>query len=437
MKRKVVLLSLCATALISNGIYAQTHGATATPFREVEASVSATTLTLEEAWRLAERSNPTLQSAHAGKIAVQGQYTESRALLWHNPELSYELNRRTAPQAGGPDQRYREWALGLSQTFEIAGQKAHRLNAARDDLASVDDAIAELRQQLRADVEERFIKVLALQRRIAIERENLKLVENASQAIGRRVAVGEANRIEGNVAKVEAERTRNQLAALDEQIVTAQAELAQILQLQPDALPQVSGELLRPANYQRDALISQAAQRPQLAAQSKRESAARSRLDLEKASVYPDVTLGINVARDGPSDLRERVVGMSVSVPLPLFKRNQAGISKATAELTQIQIERQANERDIRAAVGAQWTRYQQLTGRAQRLKSNVLPPLEDNLRLSQIAFKAGEINLTDLLLVNRQVLDGRRDMLDVETELRLTQIALERAAGWEPGKTQ
>lgn len=435
MKRKLVLLSFYATALISNGIYAQTHGATATTSRQAEASVSAVTLTLEEAWRLAEQSNPTLRSAHAGKIAVQGQYTESRALLWHNPELSYELNRRTAPQAGSPDQRYREWTLGLSQTFEIAGQKTHRLNAARDDLASAEDAIAELRQQLRADVEERFVKVLALQRRIAIEQENLKLVENASHAIGRRVAVGEANRIEGNVAKVEAERTRNQLAALNEQIVTAQAELAQILQLQPDALPQVSGELLRSAIYQRDALISQAAQRPQLAAQSKRESAARSRLDLEKAGVYPDVTLGINVARDGPTDLRERVIGLSVSVPLPLFKRNQAGIGKATAELTQIQIERQANERDIRATVAAQWTRYQQLASRVQRLKSNVLPPLEDNLRLSQIAFKAGEINLTDLLLVNRQVLDGRRDMLDVETELRLTQIALERAAGWVSGK--
>ncbi len=437
MKRKVVLLGFYATALISNGIYAQTHDAAPATLRQAEASVSTAALTLEEAWRLAEQSNPALQSARAGKIAAEGQYADSHALLWHNPELAYELNRRTAPQAGGSDQRYREWALGLSQTFEIAGQKTHRLNAARDDLASVDDAIAELRQQLRADVEERFVKVLALQRRIAIERENLKLVENASQAIGKRVSAGEASRIEGNVAKVEAERTRNQLAALDEQLVTAQAELAQLLQLQPAARPQLRGELLRPVSYQRDALVAQAAQRPQLTAQAKRESAARSRLDLERASVYPDVTLGINVARDGPSDLRERVIGLSVSVPLPLFKRNQSGIGKATAELTQIQIERQAGERDIRAAVLTQWTRYQQLVSRAQGLRSRVLPPLEDNLRLSQIAFQAGEINLTDLLLVNRQVLDGRRDMLEVETELRLTQIALERAAGWISEKPQ
>lgn len=437
MKPRLIWLGLCAAALISGNIFAQAPVAQPAAQRDTHDASTALSLSLEDAWRLAERSNAALQSALAGRLAVEGQLAESRAFLWNNPELSYQLNRRTAPQAGTADQRFREWAMGLSQTFEIAGQKGHRASAARDDFAAVDAAIAELRHQLRADVEERFVKVLALQRRIAIEHENLKLVENASLAIGKRVVAGEANRIEGNVAKVEAERTRNQLAALDEQLVTVQAELAQLLQLPPDARPEARGELTRAAAYQREALIEQAVQRPQLAALAKRESAARSRLDLERASVYPDVTVGINIARDGPSDLRERVIGMSVSVPIPFFKRNQSGISKALAEVNQAQIERQAGERDIRAAVLAQWTRHQQLITRANRLRNTVLPPLEDNLRLTRIAFQAGEINLTDLLLVNRQVLDGRRDMLEVETELRLAQIALERAAGWTTEKPQ
>jgi cobalt-zinc-cadmium efflux system outer membrane protein len=437
MKQRFTLSALFAIYLISNSIFAQTSDTKPATQHRIGAPTPAMALSLDEAWRLAEISNPALQSAQAARFAAEGQLSDSRAPLWNNPELSTGLNRRTVPQAGSTDQRYREWGLGLSQTFEIAGQRGFRADAAREDLAAVDAAIAELRQQLRSDVEERFVKVLALQRRIALERENLKLVENASQAIGKRVAAGEANRIEGNVAKVEAERTRNQLAALDEQRVTAQAELSQLLQLRPDARPELSGDLTRPASYQRDALIEQAAQRPLLAAHAKRESAARSRLDLERAGVYPDVTLGLNLAREGPSDLRERVIGMSVSVPIPLFKRNQSGIGKAMTELTQARIERQSGERDIRAAVQTQWTRYEQLTSRASRLKSSVLPPLEDNLRLSQIAFREGEIGLTELLLVNRQVLDGRRDMLEVETELRLTQIALERAAGWAAKQPQ
>jgi cobalt-zinc-cadmium efflux system outer membrane protein len=47
-------------------------------------------------------------------------------------------------------------------------------------------------------------------------------------------------------------------------------------------------------------------------------------------------------------------------------------------------------------------------------------------------AFRAGELSLVELLLVNRQVLDGRRDLLDAGAEQRLTRVAIEEAAGWD-----
>lgn len=390
-------------------------------------------LTLEEAWRLAEHANPALQSARAGRVSAEAQLAESDVLLRNNPVVSLDPSRRVVPQAGGPEQRFREWGASLSQTFEIAGQQGLRKDAARQDLASFDFSIQELARQLRAEVEEHFVRVLALQKRGDLERENLNLVQSAAAAMGKRVAVGEASRLEGNLAAVEAERTRNQLGLLGESLTAARAELARLLQLESGRLPEAAGDLARGTSYTREALIDNATRRPQLAALDRREQAARNRLDLERASAYPDVTLGVNTAREGSPDLRERIVGFSVSVPLPLFRRNQAGIGKAIADLTQTQIERQAAVRDIRAAVLAQWTRVEQLRERTGRLRRSVLPPLEENLRLSQSAFRAGEIGLTELLLVNRQVLDGRRDALDAETELRLAQIALERAAGWTP----
>lgn len=391
------------------------------------------TLSLEEARRLAERANPALQAARAGRYAAEGQLAESGALLRNNPTLALDPSRRAVPQPGGPDQRFREWSAGLSQTFEIAGQQGLRKDAARQDLDSLDLALMDLVRQLRAEVEELFVRVLALQLRASLERENLALVQSASAAMGKRVAAGEASKLEGNLAAVEAERTRNQLGLLGENLTVARTELAKLLQLAPDQLPEATGEIERRAAYSRDALLESAATRPQLAALERRELAARSRLDLERASVYPDVTLGVNAGREGSNDLREQIVGFSVSLPLPLFRRNQAGIGKAMSDLTQIQIERQAASRDSRAAVLAQWSRVEQLRERTARLRASVLPPLEENLRLSQSAFRAGEIGLTELLLVNRQVLDGRRDALDAETELRLAQIALERAAGWTP----
>lgn len=394
---------------------------------------AAQSLTLEEAWRLAERANPALQAARASRYTAEGQLAESDALLRNNPTLAFDPTRRIVPLPGGPDQRIREWNAGLSQTFEIAGQQGLRKDAARQDLDSLDLALLEFVRQLRAEVEELFVKVLTLQRRASLERENLALVQSASAAMSRRVAAGEASKLEGNLASVEAERTRNQLGVLGESLTVARTELAKVLQLPPEQLPEAAGEIERPTAYSRDTLLESAAKRPQLAALERREAASRTRLDLERASVYPDVTLGVNAGREGSNDAREQIVGFSVSLPLPLFRRNQAGIGRAMSDLTQIQIERQAISRDARAAVLAQWTRVEQLRERTARLRAAVLPPLEENLRLSQDAFRAGEIGVTELLLVNRQVLDGRRDALDADTELRLAQIALERAAGWTP----
>lgn len=385
-------------------------------------------LTLEEAWQVAERTNPTFLAAQAALHAARGQLAESRAPLWHNPEASLESSRTRIPQV---DERYRSLTFGLSQTFEIAGQQGRRREAAEAELAAIEANIAETRAEVRAEVEQRFVQLLALQQRAAVERETVALVAQAESAMQKRLDAGEVSRLDRNLAFVEAERARNQLTQVEEQITQARAELASVLQLPPAELPEVAGDLRRAGGYSLEDLLASAARRQKLASLAKREAAARGRLALEQASRYPDVTLGVNTGRDGPPGLRENVVGFAVSVPLPVFRRNDAGVGRAMTELTQAQIEKQAADRDTQAAVRAQWLRIGQLEARAGRLRESVTRTLQENQRLSRRAFEEGEIGAVELVLVNRQLAELRRDVLEAETELRLARIALERAAGW------
>ena len=390
-------------------------------------------LTLEGAWQRAEEANPTLRAALAAVPAAEGELRDARAPLWNNPQVSMERRRKEVPQVSNPTQTNREWSIGLAQTFEIAGQQGDRRAAAEQSLAATRQVIAETRRQVRAEVESRFVRVLSLQSRIQTEESTLNLIEDAAKAVGKRVAAGEDSRLDGNLARVEAERARNQVALLHEQLVQARAELAALLQLPPDELPQVQGALDPAAvPYSLEDLLNAAAGRPVLQALGHREQAAKSRLDLERATRYPDVTVGLSTGREGPFDAREKIVGLSAALPLPLFRQNAGGIGRAITELTQTQIEREATGRDVRAQVVALWERFTNLEARVKRLKESVLPSLEENRRLSAISFRAGEIGLLQLLLVNRQVLDGQRDLLDARTELRLTQVALEAAAGWQ-----
>jgi len=388
-------------------------------------------LTLQEAWRLAEQGSISLKTARAAVIAAEGHAEDTRGLLWNNPELNAEGLRRKLPPSDLGATTNREWGAGITQALEIAGQHGHRREAARQELIAAQLLAQESEREVRADVEKRFVQVLALQARIGIERDSLALIERTSSFAGKRVAAGEDSRLDGNVALIEAGRARNQLGALMDQLLQARAELGEILQWPSATLPDVVGDLESRATVPAlERLLETAADRSQLKALQAKEVAARSKLDLELAARIPDITVGLGVGREGPQDFRENIALLSVSVPLPLFKRNSGNVAQAQADLARAQAERQALERGQGANVRALWHRYQSLRNRVQTLRDAVLPALEENQRLSQQSLREGEIGVPQQVLVNRQLLDGRRDLLEAMTELRLTRIALDQIAG-------
>lgn len=390
-------------------------------------------LTLEQAWQQAEQANPLLRATQANLAAAQGELSDAGALLWNNPQISTERRSLNVSQTGQSINN-KDGVSGLSQTFEIAGQQGIRQRAAEKNFAAIQESIAETKRQVHADVEQRFVRVLSLQLRIQTEESTLKLIEDAAKAVGKRVAAGEDSRLDGNLANVEAERAQNQVSILREQLVQACVDLSALLQMPPDQIPEVTGSLdVDISSYTLWDLLASVARRPLLNVLDYREGAARGRVELERASIYPDVTLSLRYGRELGVD--NKVASLSVSLPIPLFRRNAAGIGRAETDLTQAEIEKQAASRDVRVQVVALWGRFSNLKDRVKRLKESVLPSLEENQHLSSISFREGEIGLLQLLLVNRQVLDGQRDLLDARTELRLTQVTLEAAAGWQPAR--
>ena len=309
-------------------------------------------LSLGEAMRLAETAHPALRAREAQLAAAEGSQREAASALFNNPTLSAERTRR---RADAPDGRANEWAFGIAQPIEIAGQQGRRREAAAAAIAALRAEIDDARRQARAEAALRFHAVLAAQRRVQLEQRALELSEGTAQAVAKRRAAGEDTRLDANVAQVESERTRNALAQARERLLDARGELGTVLQLPADALPEVNGELAAPTGdalpYGLEALLASARGLPRQRALAAREDAARARVGVERAARYPDVTVGVNVGREGAADARQRVTTLSLSVPLPLFKRNDAAIGQAVSEATQAEIERGTGMRDAQAQV--------------------------------------------------------------------------------------
>jgi cobalt-zinc-cadmium efflux system outer membrane protein len=390
-------------------------------------------LTLAEAMRLAETAHPAVRAREAQLTAAEGSRREAESLLFGNPELNADRTRRRpeAPEGARAD----EWSVGIAQPFEIGGQQARRREAASAALQALRAEIDEAKRQARADAGLRYFAVLAAQRRVQIEQRSLELFESTAQAVEKRRAAGEDTRLDANVALIEAERARNALASAREQLLDARSELGTVLQLPPSAMPEIAGEMVHPVGdrplYELEPLLTSAQNRPRQRALVARQDAARARVGVEQASRYPDVTVGVSVGREGPGTARERVTTLSVSVPLPLFKRNDAAIGQALSEADQAEIERAVAIRDTQAQVRRLWSRLDSQRERAQRLQRAMLVVARQSQELAAKSRQAGQIGLLDQLLVNRQTLDAERELNEALAEYHATRIELEYAAGW------
>ena len=420
-----VLVAACTACLL-----AAAHG-----LANAQVPASPPALTLAEALRQAELASPAVKLREAQLAAAEGARQQASTLLANNPELSLERSRTQTRITPPPDERSNGWSVGIAQPIEIGGQQARRREAAAAALDALRAEIEDARRQARSDAALRFHAVLAIQRRIQIEQRSVDLFDSTAQAIAKRRTAGEDTRLDANVALVEAERARNALAVAREQWLDARSELAAALQLPPSAVPSVAGELATELGtglpYSLDQLVTAAQALPRLRALSARENAARARLGVERASRLPDLTVGVNVGRDGPGNARDRVTMLTLSMPLPLFKRNEAGIGQALSDVTTSEVERAVVIRDQEAQVRRLWSRLGSQRERVQRLQRTLLPASADNQQLAAKSRQAGQIGLLEQLVINRQTLDAERELGDALAEYHATRIELENAAGW------
>ena len=397
-----------------------------------QSTAAPTPLTLAEAMRLAETAHPSVLAREAQLSAAEGTRREAGALLFNNPELSSEAIRR---RPSGPVGAWNEWSVGVSQPFETGGQQTKRREAAAAGLDALRAEIDDVRRQARVEAATRFLAVLSAQQRVQLEQRSLELYEHSAQAVAKRRAAGEDTRLDANVALVEAERARNALALAGERLIDARSELGSAVRLRADALPEVVGELDTAIEvalpYTLEQLLATAQSLPKQRALAAREEAARARLGVERGNRNPDVTVGVHAGREGPSDGSERLAIVSLSLPLPLFKRNDAAIGQAMTDMTQAELERAAALRDSEVRVRQLWSRLSSQRERMQRLQRVLLPASSDNQQLSAKSREAGQIGLLDQLIVNRQAIDAERDLIELLAEMHATRIELEYAAGW------
>ncbi|HAK93082.1 MAG TPA: cobalt-zinc-cadmium resistance protein, partial [Massilia timonae] len=360
-------------------------------FASASAAAWSAPLTLEAAIDLALRANPTLRAAGSEVAAQEGALAQAGALP--NPEL--ELLR----EGEGGDSRTTTATLNIP--IELGGKRAARVEAARQEGALAAIALEAERDKVRADAAAAFHDVVAAQERERMARELVELAGRALAAAGKRVEAGTLSPVEETRARVAQGSARIEALQAGRDLEGARIRLAALWggdarQLSIHA-PQTAA--LPPAPPL-DQLLAQLDRSPAMrharAQVGQREALAR----LERARRTPDVNVIVGAQREGP-DTRNRAV-LGLSVPLPLFNRNDGAVLDALRRVDKARDQQDAEGVRLRAELAQAHARLTAALAECALISTEILSGAEDAERAANRGFELGKFGLIDVLDAQR-----------------------------------
>ena len=379
---------------------------------------------VEQAVEVALQRNAGLAVLAADVASARARLEGASLVLQDNPELDVAAGPR---RSGGSTTT--DIAVGISQRLEIFGQRGIRRDVAKQLVAAAEAQLEMRRVQVAAEVRTTFFRALAAGEQAKLAEEVLELAEEAIRAAEARARSGAASQMEVNAARIALGRAVRDRAEADRRRNTAVGELIVLLgldarepftlagQLTPDAGTPPDGEVI---------LKKAIEQRPDLLAAKRDLEAARAESRLAGRAALPSPRLGVSYADEGD----ERVVHGGVAIDIPVFQRNQAarGVADARSRLAERAVE--ALERSIRAEVMVALERQRTAAAAAQGFGGATVASLAENLQLVNEAYRAGKVNLFELLVIRREALDARTAYLSALEDLAAAKAELTRVTG-------
>ena len=378
-------------------------------------------LTLDQALERAERLQPGLAEAKALVEAAEGR--AQQAGLIPNPEGIARIEQapfkgRTLGEA--------EYLAGIAQPVPLGG----RLGKAREaEQLERDRRMKELdvkRRELRKRVQSAFATALYQDKAFQTQSELVAGAEKAAATVKARMDAGDAlredlARAEMELARAKVERQR--ASSLRERAMVALAGAIGDATLTVKSL---EGSL--DATFEIPALESLAAglaQQPEMALADADIRARNARLDLAKAERVPDVRVELLYRRLEAS--KENTFDAGLSMPLPLFDRNQGRLREARAEVAAAEARSRSTRNELAFRLREAHAALTAALANSRALKTEILPRADTVLKSAEARYAAGDTGLGEVLPVRRDwaavqltYLESLRDVMQAWGDLQV-----------------
>ena len=365
---------------------------------------SSSTLTLSDAVRQGLTYAPAIRGAEAAITAAEASVQGSKQLP--NPTLSVEVEN---VMGSGPYSRFgaSETTYSLSMPLELGGKRAVRTRVAQAEQAYVQVGSNAARAEAALKVTQAFIALAASERRLSAAQRRQALAEQAEHAARVRVRAGKVSPIDEQRAA--AQRISATVAAerAGRALGLAQTRLARLTSMQRPfaiAAPWFDNPAITSALETQGTPLAIAGAQAQL-------DVASARVDAARRARIPDLSVSAGTRRF--KDSGDSAAVFAVSVPLPIFNRGNAELSRARAELTQAEAERSAATLEFDEALAAARVDLVDAQAAAASANGPELAAAEEAARIARIGYAEGKFSQLDLIEAERQLSQTRDAAID------------------------
>jgi cobalt-zinc-cadmium efflux system outer membrane protein len=310
-----------------------------------------------------------------------------------------------------------ETTLQLSQLIELGGKSL----AARDYETKRIDVL------IRAS--KAFIDLLRAERKKGLAGELLVLAEQSLTAVSERVRAGKVSLIEKTKAAVELSTVRLAEERAINEWLAARRKLAATWGETNPRFEKALGNLDEIATVPPlESLTREIKHNPDLARWTTEFSRWQAQIDLERSRGVPDVSLQAGVRRLEQTNDNALVIG--ISIPLPLFDRNQGAIAEARHRLSKAEAQKHALEINLNIKLAEAHLALSLARTEVVFLKTQMVPGAESAFEAMMEGYRFGKFNFIEVLDSQRILFQARVQYVDALANYHKAVLDVERLIG-------
>ncbi len=348
-----------------------------------------------------------------------------------NPEVSGGVGQKRVSSPGLSDEGI-AWSVSVVQPFEWPGRLGLRKAIANRDIELAELGYARFKIALAGRVRTLAYGLFAAQEKAAASGEVAERFKALREVLVQRDPAGLTPLLETRV--IEATELNAQRKASEAMLATQAAllELNLLRGVAPETRLVVGQAQLsfRPPEERRSLLSLAQTNNFELRMRAVELAQQGFRVKLAKNERYSSLAIGPEYSEEKVGNDREQIIGVSVSMSLPLWDRNGGNIEAAKARQMQAEVSLNVTERDIQRQVLAAALTYETKLREMAKWRPDSVQHFKEAAELADRHYRLGAVPISVYVELQQQYLDAVDGLLETKRETLEAAAQLELLTG-------